>query len=115
MNILVIKQTSLGDVLHSTGHVRSIKQKFPESRLVLLTATTSEQIYRHSPWVDEIILIDRYGFKKNWCRKPAWAFGEMVRVWKEVRAKEFDIAFDLQGLAKSVIFLYKCKRVFSPR
>ena len=106
MNILVIKQTSLGDVLHSTGHVRSIKQKYPDSRLVLLTATSSEQIYRHNPWVDEIILIDRYGFKKNWWRKPVWAFGEMNRVWKQIRSKKFDIAFDLQGLAKSVVFLY---------
>jgi ADP-heptose:LPS heptosyltransferase len=106
MNILVIKQTSLGDVLHSTGHVRSIKQKFPDSRLVLLTATSSEQIYRHNPWIDEIILIDRYGFKKNWWRKPVWAFGEMGRVWKQIRSQKFDIAFDLQGLAKSVVFLY---------
>ena len=106
MNILVIKQTSLGDVLHSTGHVRSIKQKFPNSHLVLLTATSSEQIYQHNPWVDEIILIDRYGFKKNWWKKPLWAFGEMNRVWKQIRSKQFDIAFDLQGLAKSIVFLY---------
>ena len=106
MNILVIKQTSLGDVLHASGHVRAIKQRFPQSRLVLLTDKTSRDIYRYNPWVDHIIEIDRYGFKANWYRKPKWAFGEMGRVMAEVRQESFDLAFDLQGLAKSVIFLY---------
>ena len=115
MNILIIKQTSLGDVLHSTGHVRTIKKKYPGSKITLLTATTSEQIYRHNPWVDELILIDRYGVKENWWRRPVWAFTEMARVWNQVREKQYDLAFDLQGLAKSVIFLYgaRAKRKFS--
>ena len=106
MDILVIKQTSLGDVLHASGHVRAIKQQFPHSRLVLLTANTSQDIFRFSPWVDETILVDRYGVKANWYRKPVWAFREMYRVMKAVRRYEFDLAFDLQGLAKSVVFLY---------
>ena len=29
MNIMLIKQTSLGDVRHSTGHIRAIKRNFP--------------------------------------------------------------------------------------
>ena len=106
MNILVIKQTSLGDVLHASGHIRAIKRQFPKSRLVLLTDKTSRDIYRHNPWVDHIIEIDRYGFKANWYRNPVWAFREMRRVMAEVREEKFDLAFDLQGLAKSVIFLY---------
>ena len=103
MNILVIKQTSLGDVLHASGHIRAIKRQFPKSRLVLLTDKTSRDIYRHNLWVDHIIEIDRYGFKANWYRNPVWAFREMRRVMAEVREEKFDLAFDLQGLAKSVI------------
>jgi len=106
MNILVIKQTSLGDVLHASGHIRALKECYPESRLVLLTAITSADVYRHSPWVDELILIDRYGIKKNWYRKPIWAAKEMFATMSRVRSYQFDLAFDMQGLAKSVIFLY---------
>jgi ADP-heptose:LPS heptosyltransferase len=106
MNILVIKQTSLGDVLHASGSIRAIKKCYPGSRLVLLTATTSADVYRHNPWVDELILIDRYGIKKNWYRKPLWAVREMRATMSKVRAFRFDLAFDLQGLAKTVIFLY---------
>ncbi len=106
MNILVIKQTSLGDVLHATGHIRAIKQKYPDAVLTLLTDINSEQVYRHNPWVDEMILIDRYGIKKNWLRHPLWTLKEMRRVNREVRLRQYDLAFDLQGLARSVIFLY---------
>ena len=109
MNILVIKQTSLGDVLHASGHIRAIKTQFPNSKLVLLTATSSEQIYQHNPWVDEIILIDRYEFKRTWYRKPVCAFAKMWRVARQVRKYDFDLAIDLQGLAKSVVFLYAAK------
>lgn len=106
MNILVIKQTSLGDVLHASGHIRAIKQKYPDSVLTLLTDIHSEPVYRHNPWVDEIILIDRYGIKRNWFRHPVWTAKEIRRVSHEVRLKNYDLAFDLQGLARSVIFLY---------
>lgn len=106
MKILVIKQTSLGDVLHSTGHVRALKRFWPETELTLLTATGSLDIYRHSPHVDHIITVDRYRVKHRWYREPLWAWRHMREVMKQVRAQEFDLAFDLQGLAKSVLFLY---------
>ncbi len=106
MKILVIKQTSLGDVLHSTGHVRAIKQTWPQSELILLTATSSADIYRHNPWVDQMILVDRYRVKHNWYREPGWCYRHMRQVMQQVTAHQFDLAFDLQGLAKSVLFLY---------
>ncbi len=109
MNILVIKQTSLGDVLHASGHIRAIKKHYPNSKLFLLTANTSADIYRHSPWVDEFMLIDRDGIKKNWRKKPVWAIKQMMRLMSEVRQHNFDLAIDLQGLAKSVFFLYGAK------
>jgi heptosyltransferase-2/heptosyltransferase-3 len=106
VKILVIKQTSLGDVLHSTGHVRAIKQTWPECELVLLTATGSADIYRHNPWVDRMILVDRYRVKHNWFREPVWCIRHMNDVMSQVRSDWYDFAFDLQGLAKSAVFLY---------
>lgn len=106
MNILVIKQTSLGDVLHATGHVRTIKENFPGSRLTLLTDITAADIFRHNPHVDRLLLIDRYRIKRDWYKEPVWALGHIREVMAEVRRERYDLAFDLQGLLKSVIFLY---------
>ena len=101
MNILVIKQTSLGDVLHSSGHIRVIKQNFPRSHLTVLTAKTSAGIFRHNPNVDELILFER--------RKKKHALRHFVDTAAKVRARNYDLAFDLQGLARSVIFLYAAR------
>lgn len=106
MKILVIKQTSLGDVLHSTGHVRTIKQHYPTSELVLLTANSSAHIYKHNKYVDRIIVVDRYQIKANWWRHPRLCFRHMREVLRQVQQTKYDLAFDLQGLAKSVLFLY---------
>ena len=109
MRILVIKQTSLGDVLHSTGHIRAIKQQWPDGELTLLTACGSLDIYRHSPWVDRFILVDRAAVKRRWLKEPVWTYSHMARVMAEVRRQSYDLAFDLQGAAKSVVFLYGAK------
>ena len=109
MKILVIKQTSLGDVLHSTGHIRALKKHYPDSHLTLLTASASMDIYRYNAWVDEIIVIDRYRIRHNWYREPVWAWREISGVMVKIRRQRFDLAIDLQGLARSVLFLYGAK------
>lgn len=109
MRILVIKQTSLGDVLHSTGHIRTIRENFPGSHITLLTATTSYDIYRHNPHIDDVILFERYGVKSDWVRRPIWAGQHIVDVMRQVRSNEYDLAIDLQGRLKSVIFLYAAR------
>lgn len=109
MNILVIKQTSLGDVLHATGHVRAIKKQFPECHLTLLTADTSAAIFAGNPHVDEIILFQRYRIKRDWWRHPLWTLAHFRDTLRRVRARRYDLAIDLQGRWKSVLFLYAAR------
>jgi len=109
VNILVIKQTSLGDVLHSTGHIRTIRENFPDSRITLLTATSSYDIYRHNPNIDDVILFERYRVKSDWYKHPLWAIQHISDVMRQVRSCDYDVAIDLQGRLKSVIFLYAAK------
>ena len=106
MQILLIKQTSLGDVLHSTAQVRAIRERLPDCRLTILTSTTAQEIYRYNPHVDRIILFDRYKVKQGWWRQPGWVVRHIVETLREVRREPYDLALDLQGRWKSVIFLW---------
>lgn len=109
MNILVIKQTSLGDVLHSTGHLRTIKQNFPDSHLTLLTSPGALDIYRHNPWVDEILLFESYRIKREWRKHPLRCLRYIRTTITAIRKRHYALAFDLQGLGKSVLFLYAAR------
>jgi len=109
VNILVIKQTSLGDVLHAGGHLRAIKENFPDGRLTLLTAAASADIHRHNPWVDDLIVLDLARVKRDWRRRPFATARHLAQTFRAVRARRFALAFDLQGLARTVVFLYAAR------
>ena len=65
VKILVIKQTSLGDVLHATAILRSIRKAYPTAQLAFLTSTTAADILRYNPRIDELLLFDRYRVKRD--------------------------------------------------
>ncbi|MBO69201.1 MAG: hypothetical protein CL398_12965 [Acidiferrobacteraceae bacterium] len=106
LNILVIKQTSLGDVLHSTAQVNAIKKLLPNCCLTLMTSTTAYDIYRHNPNVDKVILFDRYRVKEMWWRRPVWVVQHLIQTFQSVRQQKYELAIDFQGRWKTVIFLW---------
>lgn len=109
MQILLIKQTSLGDVLHSTAQVRAIRETLPDCRITLLTSTTAHGIYRHNPHIDRIILFDRYRVKREWWSHPIQILKHTLDTMREVRCEPYDVVLDLQGRWKSVIFLWSAR------
>ena len=114
MNILVVKLTSLGDVLHATGHIRTLKENFPNSKITVLTADSSYDIFKYNDKVEKVILFEKDRVKREWKSNLKWAVGHLLSLIREVRTIHYDLAFDLQGRFKSVIFLYaaKAKRKF---
>ena len=109
VKILVIKQTSLGDVLHATAVLRSIRKTYPEARLDFLTSTTAADILRYNPGIDQLLLFDRYRVKRDWWRHPVWALTHIRETARTVRLEQYDLAIDLQGSWKTVIFLWAAR------
>ncbi|HCY13697.1 MAG TPA: hypothetical protein DG414_07650 [Gammaproteobacteria bacterium] len=106
MNILVIKQTSLGDVVHATAALRAIRRAHPDAHITVLTSTSARDVFRHSPDVDLLLAFDRYRVKSHWWRQPSWTLAHFRETFRAVRKRHYDLAFDLQGSWKTVIFLW---------
>ncbi len=109
MKILIIKQSSLGDVLHSTVPLRLIKNQYPKAIITFLTDKNSFPILKNNPLIDEFILIDLFYAKKNFPSHPFKVLRHFFSILKKVRADYFDLAIDLQGLLRSLLFLYFSK------
>ena len=116
MNILVIKQTSLGDVLHSTAALEMIKNNFPKAHLTYLIDKSCAEIIAQNPFVDKMVTIDLKRLEKRiakWYLSPLLTFQEVWKEWKfilsQLRIKKYEYAIDFQGLFRSAIFFYFVK------
>lgn len=112
MKILLIKQTSLGDVLHMTPVIRALKKWKPESEIDIVTDKRAFGILKNNPYINKLYVLDIYKYEKEIFKSPLKFFSTIKEFFshiKEVRKKKYDIAIDLQGLERSVIFLYLCK------
>lgn len=88
--ILVVRLSSMGDVIHALPAVASLKHSFPESRVSWVIRTRWASLLAGNPFVDEVIPFDRN-------------VGGIVALWRKLRAEAFDVAVDFQGLIQSAM------------
>ena len=111
MKILLIKQTSLGDVLHATPVIRALKKWKPDCTIDIVTDKRALGILENNPYINKLYVLDIYRYERDIFKSPFKFFstiGEFLYHIKEVRKENYDIAMDLQGLERSIIFLYLC-------
>lgn len=98
MNILIVKPSSLGDIIHAFPAVHALRVSYPDSFISWLVADSFEGLVELSPDVDEIIIFKRkeMGELKN--------FGEISKLIQELKHRDFDLVFDFQGLFRSAFF-----------
>jgi heptosyltransferase-1 len=102
--ILLIKPSSLGDVVSALPVLRGLRRTFPEAHLSWLVNRPYAPLIEHDSDLDEVILFDRGRFGLPW----HWplATGELVRLIAHLRGGHFDWAIDLQGLLRSGLFTW---------
>jgi len=97
--ILLVKPSSLGDIVHALPVVSELRRHFGASRISWLVNTSLMDMARASPYVDEIIPFDRdswRGFLSLLVNGMGF-FGLCARL----RAERYDLVLDLQGLFRS--------------
>lgn len=97
-NILVIKLSAIGDVIHALPVSYALKETYPEARITWVVEPPAYDLLTNNPYIDEIILFRKKEFKswKGFCKNfPNFS--------AKIREKKYDIVLDLQGLAKSGI------------
>lgn len=85
--ILVIKISSLGDLILSFPSLKELRHKFPKDKICLLTLKRYHSFLRGCPYVDKIITMDDK-YKK---------FKNILRVAEGLRRESFDYIVDLQN------------------
>ena len=101
--VLIIRLSALGDVIFTVPLANMLKDNGYE--VTWLVSEKGYEIVKNNPAVHETILAPFVKWKKQRFLKN---LKEYIDIIKELRAKKFDIALDVQGLFKSAIFLAFC-------
>lgn len=87
LKILIIKISSLGDVILSFPSLKAIRHKFPQAKISLLTLGKYHSLLYDCPYIDELITLDdKYKTFKN-----------ILNISKDLRRRSFDYIVDLQN------------------
>lgn len=99
LKILVIKLSSIGDVLHATPVVHNLRLKFPKIYISWLVSPPANILLQENTDVDELIIWDRRIFDS------AAYKADLITVFRTLKnarhllnKKDFDVVLDLQGL-----------------
>ena len=97
-SILIIKPSSLGDVVHTLPAVACVRRQWPQARLAWLVNSEWVPILAGNPDVDEVIEFPRKDFRGlcGWARLPGWSrkLGAQIQP---------DMVLDFQGLLRSAL------------
>ncbi len=97
-NILLIRLSSLGDIVLTTPAIRAVRAHFPHAYIAMLVAKQSAAVLRENPHLNEIILFDRLAKDKD--------IGEMLRIVRTLRQRKFDLTIDFQRKFRTEVLTY---------
>ncbi|UDQ97315.1 glycosyltransferase family 9 protein [Lentisphaerota bacterium WC36G] len=97
--ILIVKPSSLGDVVHALPALEIIKEQYPEAKIDWLVNPLFADVLEFSTQIDNIVAFNR----KKLGRFCSFV-SEFMSLLSELKRGKYDIVFDFQGLFRSAIF-----------
>jgi heptosyltransferase I len=99
--ILVVRLSSLGDILHALPAFRSLRESFPDSRIDWIVEERMRIVLSAVRGIDHVRSIDTRLLRRSPLNTGAWrAHYEAIRA---LRATRYDCAIDFQGLIKTAV------------
>lgn len=100
LNILVIKISSVGDVVLVTASLKAIRQKYPHAKILCVVGKESRGILQRCPYVDELMVYDPKD--KDRGLKGLFKFAEKLRRYQP------DKVIDFQNNRTSHLLAFLC-------
>lgn len=96
MRILLIKTSSLGDIVHTFPAVTDALQHQPKLHIDWLVEEAFVDLPKLHPGVSNVLTIGLRRWRKNW--RQALKNGSIRQFFNHLRAQQYDLIIDAQGL-----------------
>ena len=101
-NILLVRLSSMGDLIHTFPAISDLAVARPELRLCWLCEEAFVDIARLHPFVQNVYPMALRRWRKSWWQKQTRS--EFSTLKQTLRQQQFDAVLDSQGLIKSALF-----------
>ncbi|PUD50407.1 lipopolysaccharide heptosyltransferase I [Helicobacter pylori] len=103
MKIAIIRLSALGDIIVGAVFLAAIKERFTDAQIEWFVDERFGAILEHSPYIDKLHPIALKSALKT--LNPL----KILKLFKSLRAYEYDIIIDMQGLVKSALITQMLK------
>ena len=93
--ILLIKPSSLGDIIHGLPVLKALRNKWPDAKISWVVKDAYVDILNGNPLIDELILLIKSSLTTS-----------IFSFRKKLRHGSFDLAVDMQGLFRSGLIAF---------
>jgi heptosyltransferase-1 len=113
MNILIIKLSAIGDVIHTLPSLAALRGLYPDAHITWVVEEAAADLVKNHPYLDAVLVSRRKKWSKDFLsghfRRP---LGEIISFIKSLRQRDYDLVIDFHGLFKSsiIVFLSRGKR-----
>lgn len=102
MKILLVRLSSMGDLIHTLPAVTDLAQHCPDLQLHWLCEHGFADIARLHPFVEQVHSMAWRSWRKQLFQAATWQ--QMRQLKQNLTAQKFDVVLDSQGLLKSAVF-----------
>ncbi|MBF0318528.1 MAG: lipopolysaccharide heptosyltransferase II [Nitrospirae bacterium] len=99
--ILIVKPSSLGDVVHSLPVLYALHKAYPGATIHWVIASGLEGLLKGHPMIEKLWIINKDQWKRLSSLKNT--FKEITALGAALKRERYDIAIDLQGLLRSAV------------
>ncbi len=106
MRVLIVKLSSLGDVIHTLPALTALRRHWPDAHLTWLVEPAAAEILHEHPALNRVLVLPRRTWADLLRRGRLFrAARQALQFLRELRAVPYDLALDFQGLAKSAVWV----------
>ncbi|MGX9934446.1 lipopolysaccharide heptosyltransferase I [Advenella kashmirensis] len=105
--ILIVRSSSLGDLVHMLPAISDIHRHVPGAQIDWVVEEHFAEIPAWHPAVHEVIVISHRRWRKQWLSRQAGS--ERRAFAQNLRKRDYDIVLDMQGLMKSAWVVRQAK------
>jgi len=106
VNILIVKLSAIGDVIHTLPALAALRQLYPDAHITWVVEEAAADLLADQPHLDRVVISRR----KAWLRelrggRIAAPIKEIRAFLRELRSRPYDLVIDFHGLLKSAVIV----------